>query len=243
MKRIAGQALVEFAVGLAAFVLLGLGTATLAGYQEVQRRSIIAARQVAFDAIWRQGRALSRPVVERSYTLHLEDPGLRDATGRSRLLTQQDFQVEGSRQSTPGVAATAVHSLVDPLAVVGGFLGGEFDLAADGYARGAVSVHLRPLASLPAPFDQMDIQLSQPYALLGDAWNASGSPQVRRRTSGLVPTQSLAALSGLWRGLAAPIGVFEPSLRDLCLGLIEPEGIPTDRLGPGTGIGPGAPCH
>jgi hypothetical protein len=243
MKRIAGQALVEFAVGLAAFVLLGLGTVTLAGYQEVQRRSIVAARQVAFDAIWRKGRALSRTVAERSYALHLDDPGLRDATGRSRLLTQDDFQVAQSQAQIPGQAATAVHLLVDPLAIVGGFLGGGFDLAADGYARGAVNVHLRPLEFLPAPFDQLDIQLSQPYALLGDAWNASGSPQVLRRTSGLVPTQSLAAVSGLWQALSAPIGLFEPSIRRLCLGLIEPEGVPTDRLGPSTGVGQGGSCH
>jgi hypothetical protein len=37
----------------------------------------------------------------------------------------------------------------------------------------------------------------------------------------------------MWRPLLAPLALLEPSLGDLCFGLIEPDRIPEDRLGAG----------
>ena len=45
-----GQALTEFAVGVSAFSLLAVGTLTIAGFQEAQRRAIAGARHAAFES-------------------------------------------------------------------------------------------------------------------------------------------------------------------------------------------------
>jgi hypothetical protein len=86
---------------------------------------------------------------------------------------------------------------------------------------------------LPEPFRSIRIDLTQPYALMTDDWNSGGPQQVRRRTSGLVPTQMLAGVAAIWRVLLAPLSLFEPALSELCLGQIEPDRIPEDRLGAG----------
>jgi hypothetical protein len=86
---------------------------------------------------------------------------------------------------------------------------------------------------MPVPFRTLQLRFSQPYALLGNDWSASGPSHVARRAGGLVPTHVLTPLSRIWRPLSAPLSLFEPSLRDLCFGLLEPDRVPEDRLGPG----------
>jgi hypothetical protein len=119
------------------------------------------------------------------------------------------------------------------LRVAGGFLGGNFDLSADGLLDGSISVDIAPDPYLPAPFDGMEVQLRQPFALLTDAWNASGASHVRSRTAGLVPTTTLSGLQTLWRPLLAPLALIEPSLAQLCLGMVEADRVPNDRLSAG----------
>jgi hypothetical protein len=238
MSKQSGQSMVEFAVGISVFVLLGLGGVTVAGYQEVQRRSIVAAHNAVFDAARRRGRALSATPQDSAYALHLADPGLRDAQGRALLVAREDLRVDTSEYSAPGHAAIAVGLLRDPLAVASGYLGGDFDLSGSGYERAQVTVDLNSRPYLPAPFDALDLQFTQNAAALSDAWNAGGSPHLHRRTAGLVPTQRLSGLAGLWRSLATPLRVLEPSIDHLCLGIIEPEGVPEDRLGPPNSVLP-----
>lgn len=47
MTRASGQSMVEFSAGVAVLGMLTLGTISVAGLQEVQRRGIIAAREAA----------------------------------------------------------------------------------------------------------------------------------------------------------------------------------------------------
>jgi hypothetical protein len=120
--------------------------------------------------------------------------------------------------------------MLAPLRAAGGFLGGGFDLRNAGYRVGSINVRVAPIDSLPQPFRELDLQLDQPYALLTDGWNAAGPEHVHARAGGLVPTQRLTGVAALWRGLAAPLTLLEPSLNTLCLGLIEPDAVPEDRL-------------
>ena len=69
--------------------------------------------------------------------------------------------------------------------------------------------------------------------LRADRVGAYGARDVATRAGGLVPTGLLRALNAIWQPLSVPLGVVEPSLGQLCLGLIEPDRIPEDRLGPG----------
>ena len=57
MTRASGQSMVEFSAGVAVLGMLTLGTISVAGLQEVQRRGIIAAREAAHQGEWVRGRS------------------------------------------------------------------------------------------------------------------------------------------------------------------------------------------
>jgi len=232
MNRQAGQSMTEFAVGLSAMALMLLGTITIAGFQEVQRRMAIAARQGAFEAAWSRNRTDRSEILRHAAATQLEDSAVVDAMGHP-YVTASQVAVAASVQDAPGRAGIAARALVTPLRVVGGFLGGEFDLGATGYLVGTTTVRIPGNPRLPAPFADMALEFQQPVALMTDAWNASGSAHVRDRAAGLVPGSALSRLQSLWGALIAPLSLIEPSLSRLCLGIIEAERVPEDRLGPG----------
>jgi hypothetical protein len=233
MKRQQGQSMTEFAVGAAVLSLLLLGTLALAGYQEVDRRLVIAARKSAWEQSWA---AVTDPVGASPSSLHREffdDSGVLEPTGRQLLVEEDDLNLQHGRREPTGIAGTTADVMLAPLRVASGFLGAGFDLSGRGLHEGSVRATVGPLARMPAPFDELELQLRAPYGLLGDAWHAAGLQHVMRRAGGLVPTGPLAALNAIWQPLSVPLGVLEPSLGQLCFGLIEPDRVPEDRLGPG----------
>jgi hypothetical protein len=232
-----GQSMTEFAVAVAALGALLLGSVSVVGLQEVQRRGIIAAREAAFQAEWSRQREDTRAIRERISIAHYNDPGLTNPTGTSRLLGPDDVELSVQRTPAPGRGASASELLFRPLRAAGGYMGGEFDLADEGFLTGMVSATLSGSRRMPEPFNQLRLQFDQPFALLGDDWSAAGPAHVQRRSSGLVPTHVLTPLASTWRPLAAPLSLFEPAIRNLCLGLVEPERVPEDRLGPGPAQG------
>jgi hypothetical protein len=233
MNREAGQSMVEFAVGASALSLLLLGTLTLGGYQEADRRGVLAARQAAWQESWSPGTPDTGAQATLLHQNFLSDNAVHDPTGRELLVAEDDLVLEAGRRAPVGVAGGAAQVLLLPLRTVSGFLGSGFDLAEGGLVHGSLRARIAPLPHLPAPFDALEIQLHAPYALLGDAWHAGGTAQVRARAGGLVPASRLTALNAIWQPLSVPIGIVEPSLRRLCFGLIEPDRIPEDRLGAG----------
>lgn len=223
----------EFAVGAATLSLLLLGALVLSGYLEVDRRITVAARdqawQGALPAASNDARTPGRAVHRQS----LADPGVFEPAGRRQLVEEDDVLVQRARRQLTGVAGTAEEILVVPLRVASGFLGPEFDLADRGLHHGSVQATVRGIAGMPEPFDELELQLRTGYSLLSDAWHAGGERHVQARTEGLVPVGALRVLDVIWQPLSVPLGVLEPSLRQLCFGLIEPDRVPEDRLGPG----------
>jgi hypothetical protein len=240
MKICSGQSMAEFAAAVAVLGMLTLGSISLVGLQGVQRRQIVAAREAAFQGEWLRQRSSVGELRGRLARTHFDDPSLVNATGTARLLQPADVQLTASVSGAPGRGATAVDFLFRPLRAASGFLGGGFDLRDGGFRTGVVGIDLSGTHRMPVPFDRLQLQFSQPYALLGDDWSASGPPHVVRRTAGLVPSHLLTPLSAVWRPLSVPLSLFEPSLGDLCFGLIEPDRIPEDRLGPGAAQRPAA---
>jgi hypothetical protein len=225
--------MVEFSLCAAALVLLLLGTWTISGYQEVQRRAIVAARQAAFEGAWlAEGLRIDEERL-RLGRQHFDDAGLVDATGKTRLVSAQSVQLQAQSGPAPGQGTTAFEVLIAPLRAAGGFLGGGFDLANRGFRTGAVVAETQVLPHLPAPFRDLQLRFRQPYALLSDGWNAGGPAQVSQRAGGLVPSSALSGLAGLWSAMSVPLAVIEPSLGQLCPALIEPDRVPEDRLSPG----------
>jgi hypothetical protein len=223
----------EFAVAASALALMLLGSLAIAGYQEADRRTVLAARRAAWQESWRPGSASNEAGVESMHRELFMDTGTREPTGREPLVGQGELTVDAARRQPSGIAGGTVELLLSPLRVASGFLGSGFDLTEGGLVAGEVRAHIQPIGHMPAPFDELDLQLKVPFALLGDAWHAGGPSHVRLRASGLVPTGRLDAVNRIWQPLSVPVGILEPSLRELCLGVIEPDRIPEDRLGAG----------
>jgi hypothetical protein len=225
---------VEFAAGVAALGALTLGSICIVGFQEVQRRGIAAAREAAFQGEWLRQRSSLESLRRKLSLQHFNDAGLTNATGTAPLLRPDDISLTADVSGAPGRGAAAADILFRPLRAVGGFLGGGFDLEDSGFLAGHINALVSGTDQLPAPFGSLQLRFDQPYALLGDDWSAAGPPHAGQRAGGLAPTHLLSPLSAIWRPLSAPLSLFEPSLRELCFGIIEPDRVPEDRLGPGS---------
>lgn len=234
MRRQAGQAMAEFAVATAVLSLVLLGTLAIGGYQEVDRRAVMTSRQSAWLQGWSPQGVDAAALSEKFHRELFADSGVREPAGRRLLVAEEDLQVQAGRVMPGGRAGATAQALRLPLRVTGGLLGASFDLDERGMTQGVVRTRIAPIDALPAPFDTLELHLQAATVLLDDAWHAAGVEHVERRAGGLVPLSRLRALNAIWRPLSIPLGIFEPSLRQLCLGLIEPDRIPEDRLGPGS---------
>lgn len=228
----------EFAAGSALLVLLLLGSLSLGGYQEVDRRIVIAARQSAWEQSWSPA-ADTAVLARQLHGEHLADAAVRDPAGRTLLVAEEDLALATSQRDTSGVAGAAADLMLAPLRTVSSFLGSGFDLRDNGLQQGTLRAQIAPLNGMPAPFNALELDLNAGWSLLGDAWHAGSARHVQQRAGGLVPSARLKAVNAIWQPLAVPLGVVEPSLGQLCLGLIEAERVPEDRLGPGRTALPG----
>ena len=232
MRRQAGQSMAEFAAGGAVLSLLMLGAVAIAGYQEVDRRGLSAARQSAWQLALQTGADTEtlRGGLHRDF---YSDAGMQDPFGTRLLVAEDALQLQVDRISSEGFAGLAENAMRAPMLGVGTLLGGDFDVQDRGLRQSTIRSRIAPLARMPAPFDTLELELTSSFALLDDAWHAAGVAHVRERAGGLVPIGQLRALNVIWQPLSIPLRLVEPSLGELCLGLLEPDRIPEDRLGPG----------
>ncbi len=231
MSRQHGQSMVEFAIAVSVLILLGLGMSLIARYHDIQRQAILAARQGAFSASWLQGRVTPVDLEQQGRELHFRNEGWRDPTGQIVLPANDEaIHLSFTEGPPPGTVPSMMSLLVRPLQAVGGFLGADFDLSLQRFHRANVTVELPGLPPLPAPFDQLALQLQEQSAVLGDPWQSGSPEQVARRTAGLVPTSLLASQAVWLKPVLLPLTLIEPAVSRLCLGLIEPEWVPVDRL-------------
>ena len=247
MKRWQGQALVEFTVAATVFALLLLGTVWIFRLHEIQRQAVLSARAAAFTATWMHGREAIDRAQARLRRLHFEQAGWTDPTGNEAMpADEQAVTLRVAQGAPPGTAASAVQFAMTPLRAVGGFLGSGFDLPMDRQATATVDVVVEPVARLPEPMASLRLTMSERLSLLGDTWAATGPADVASRAAGLVPT-NLLRTPGIWlKPFLLPLSLIEPAVNRLCLGLIEPDVVPRDRLAGGlpTAPQPGDPgCH
>lgn len=73
-------------------------------------------------------------------------------------------------------------------------------------------------------------RVSASLPLMLDDWDAEGTAEVWRRTAALSTTGRIAAWRGPLATLAAPMRLVEPAVTRLCLGRIDPDIVPEDRL-------------
>lgn len=254
-----GQALVEFLVGAGVLASLLAGIVVVGRLQELQWATIAASRYAAFEHALRPDRigaaALQGHVRARFYeppdTPLRSDDARTDADSWRRVMPHwtdrsptahplvsrpADVAVTSSEADPPGVTAglaASVAALADRAAVV---TGGRFDVNRRGYYSAAVRVRLAPFASEPAPLSTLALTLEERTTVLGDSWNSTGPQQVADRTRAFVPAAALRAVRPVLDAFRWALRLFEPALDQLCLGRIDPDLVPLDRLGePGTG--------
>jgi hypothetical protein len=237
MNCMRGQSLVEFSVGCTLLALLFVGTLALVDMQDTQRRTLVAARQAGFEQMWLHGRG--EEMQARLQAAHFDPNEGADRFVSGMPLRTASLVMESRRGALPGTTATASEVLLRPLQAAGGFLGSNFDLDTGGFQAVTVRSSLQRAPEWVVPFDALPLTMQHTMTLVADGWNAGSATHVGQRTSGLVPTSAMRSVSNLWRTLAAPLALVEPNLDQLCLGLIEPERVPEDRLGAGTTALPG----
>lgn len=210
-----GQALVETCIALIVLVPLLLFAWLLADLNALQHAAIAATRQTALETFHRE-------------PLELEAINVAHLQPFAHLIDAADLLVEGTAQ--PEVVTTyerLAFLALEPAKLVGA---GDFDLAQDSALRASVSIRLRPAALLPRWLELPELTLQEHMSLMHDDWDAASSEQVRLRTAAL----SAAGRLNEWKSILAPVSwalsFLEPAFEKLCLGRIDPEIVPADRL-------------
>ena len=224
-KRCRGQAMTEFAVAVGVLVTLLLCMPVLGRYHELQAASIQSARRAAFESSWRA-----------NANGYVDVASIRGAlfpdVGDSAQVNAESMSANVTTGGEPGLAGRSTRALLAPFRLARAINGG-FDLREPALYTAKLTVALSTPPQLPDPFAQTPVQFNERYELVGGNWASSGPGQVASRTGGLVPTSALAPLRPLLKLTTTLTSVLEPSLRELCLGQVDPERVPEDRLGAG----------
>lgn len=211
-----GQAMVE---SLAATLLLApllLAVVRLSALQSAEQATVGAARAAALAA--HHGLDTPSGPLSSARVRDLFHPGPE---------AQPQVATGASRQPPSAeLAEDVAMALIVPARVVGV---GDLDLA----RSRAVIAH----ASVAAPMigegflsDTGRPRVAARLPLMLDDWDADGAAGVWRRTAALSTTGRIAAWRGPLSTLAAPMRLLEPAVERLCLGRIDPDIVPEDRL-------------
>lgn len=245
-----GQALVEFLAVSGLLVGLLLGLLFVGRLQDLQAALVQGARYAAFE------RALAPvaspelgPLVRARFLVRGDAPlrageGLDDAAEwpavddhwrdlRDRPLVERprDVTLSLATSAPTGAASAAMLAAIRGVDAVATATGRGHDLDTRGWHSLVLRADLGSARSWPAPLDALDLVLEARAAVLGDAWNAAGPGHVVERTAAFVPGERLASFRPALAAFAVPLRLFEPAFDDLCLGRIDPELVPVDRLG------------
>jgi hypothetical protein len=232
-----GQAMAEFAVAASLLALLLLGLPAIQRYHQLQFAGIGAARTLAWlGAVPLPQAGGMAPAAGNLDVAALHAGWLpEDAAQRDGDLAQlQSIQPVVGQSRLPGLAGDGTQALLLPFRALQGF-GSGFDLRADGLRSAHATLHVASPESLPEPFAGLSLDLDEQHVVLADGWGAAGPGQAASRAGGLVPTHMLAPAQSMLSVGTLLLSVLEPGFRQLCLGLVNPEVVPADRLGNGNG--------
>jgi hypothetical protein len=164
-------------------------------------------------------------------------------SGRPFVARSTDVTFVASERSPPGAAASTLEGIAATADRLSSTTGGRFDVERRGHHDVDVRVRLAALA---------DLAVAQPLTVRADAhvfggdWSADGPATVARRATALAPATAVRRLQPILAPFEWALGILEPAFRELCLGRVDPELVPADRLGP---VGSGdagtwvAPCR
>lgn len=211
-----GQALVESLAAMLVLAPLLLAVVQLSTLQSAEQATLSASRTAALSA--HHG---------------LDAPGGPLPPERVRGLFHPD--ADGAPQVGVGAARqpsaaeqmeTVALALIVPAKVVGV---GDVDFQRSRAVTAQASVSAPLVAQALAP-DVARLRVSSALPLMIDDWDADGAARTWQRTAALSTTGRIAAWRAPLTALSAPMRLLEPAVGDLCLGRIDPDIVPEDRL-------------
>lgn len=245
-----GQALVETLVAVLALLPLWVGVVYISRWHDLQHATIVAARHAAFAAHQSAGREdpariaqatrarLFSRAANRFEAPGAEEPadlGVRpqwaDHRGETMLLDRDvGPRIEVAAAEQPELVSRTEQQailMLAPARIVGG---PPLDLQRSAARGVTVTVPLQHAMDLPVPLSGLRLTLSERLSLLVDPWAARDPAQVVRRIDSLSPTGGLRELMQPLRPVRWAVSLFEPAFERLCLGRVEPDIVPPDRL-------------
>lgn len=214
--RMRGQAMVETLTATLVLTPLLLVVVQLSALQSAEQAAVGAARAAALAP----------------------HHGLDAASGplsseRIRGLFFADVEADASvvtlaaRQSPSAELAEDIAlAMIVPAEVVGT---GDLELARSRAISARVSVDAPMMYEAIMPATER-ARVSAGLPLMVDDWDADGAAEVWRRTAALSTTGRIAAWRRPLTTAATPMRLLEPALERLCLGRIDPDIVPEDRL-------------
>lgn len=241
-----GQAMVETLVALLVVVPLWIGIFHVARWHDLQHATIAAARHAVFEA-WVAAGAEDAAAIEASTRRRIfdDDPArfLVAATTRvaadrplwqdlrgGRMVAEPGPAVALAQVAQPEDVAQAERIAFDMIGPARALGGPRFDLQREA-ARGAtVTVPIALAADLPVPLGGLRFNLVERRQLLVDPWASASPLQVERRTAALSTAAGMQALVRPLEPLRWALALVEPSFARLCLGRLEADVVPVDRV-------------
>lgn len=214
--RVRGQAMVESLAATLVLTPLLLVVVQLSALQAAEQAAVGASRAAALAAHHGLDAATGPLSSERIRSLFFADveADASVATGAARQAPSAEL------------AEDIALAIIVPARVVGT---GDLELARSQAISARVSVD-PPLvyeAIMPAP---ERARVSAGLPLMVDDWDADGAAEVWRRTAALSTTGRIAAWRVPLTTLGTPMRLLEPAMERLCLGRIDPDIVPEDRL-------------
>jgi hypothetical protein len=221
MSRVSthGQALVETLVAVLFLTPIFLSAVYLSDFHRASHASGIAVREIALAAL----HSTDGNVEQRTLR------AIRDLSIPALELTGTRLPVRLEHVDTNDIASgveRAANILLTPARLSGS---GNFDAPRWQQRRTSTGVSMGSTTLIGVPFDI-------PIALRGDlvffsGYGASSSVvQVRDRTAALSVAGTLATAAQPIEAIASVASIIEPALRQLCVGRINTEIVPADRL-------------
>ena len=253
-SRAAGQALVEALAAALLLVPLWLAVYYISRWHDLQFATIAAARYAALASFVGAGRddpqRIARETRHRVFS-RAEDrfaaggggepadigdlPQWRSHADDSPLLDlRQGPQVAVMNSPQPAVLEQReeqAFALIAPARAVGS---GAFDLQRSAARSAVARLEVGPVLAMAAPLSAQRLVLTESLSLLVDPWAASGRSMVLRRIDSLSPAGQLREWVAPLQPLFWAIEQIEPAAARLCLGRVEPDLVPVDRLSGGS---------
>lgn len=214
-----GQALLETLVALLFLTPLFFCAVYLADLHRAGLGAALAVREIALASLHDPSGALD-PVVVRA----LQDLAI-PADSTSGELRQPQVE-EVYLDSAPRLAETAAGVMLLPAKLLGS---GEFDLPPWSARSVTTTVAMGDTIVLGVPFESPVALRENLFFFVGHG-AARGPEQVRARTAALSVAGSLAAAAKPLETVLSVARIVEPALERLCIGRIDPDIVPEDRL-------------